>query len=284
VTIMTAVSIYERYVPGLNQPKVEIGASFIFVVNKNNLLVRLDGGNVVFPCLEDIDMDSVDLEGMDYIGMFDEHHCYCVNFKESMAIPDGMIFENLRTLYTMLETELSLVVGRAMHIANWSRLSKFCGACGVKTERKKDERAMQCPSCGNVIYPRISPAIIIAIVNKDKLLLAHNKSFQGKRYSVIAGFMEPGETFEDCAKREAFEEVGIQIKNIKFFGNQPWPFPDSLMIGLTAEYDCGELKPDGVEIDDAGWFSREEIPEVPGTISIAGKLIEWFSQNTVNNS
>jgi NAD+ diphosphatase len=280
VAFMMSKSIYERYAPELTHPSGDIGTSIVFVVNMSNLLVRIDGNSVIFPSLNDFNGDSLNSESTEYLGTIDNHHCYCLNFHENINIPEGMAFESLRVLMEMLETNMALVAGRAMHLANWSRLNKYCGLCGTITEKKNNERAKICPSCGNVIYPRISPAIIIAVVKDDKLLLAHNKNFKGKRYSVIAGFMEPGERFEDCAKREAMEEVGIKIKNIKYFGNQPWPFPDSLMIGLTAEYESGELKPDGVEIDDAGWYSRDNIPEIPGKVSIAGRLIEWFIQKS----
>lgn len=276
---MTSNSIYERYSPDISQqPNGEVEDSIVFVANVNNLLVKIDGNNVIFPSLKDLKGVSMDSESTEYLGTIDNHHCYCINFNDNISIPEGMSFENLRTLLEILEENMALVAGRAMHIANWSRLNKYCGLCGAITEKKANERAKVCPCCGNVIYPRISPAIIVAIVKDDKLLLAHNKNFKGNRYSVIAGFMEPGEKFEDCAKREAMEEVGIKIKNVKYFGNQPWPFPDSLMIGLTAEYDSGELKPDGVEIDDAGWYSHDNLPVIPGKISIAGKLIEWFIQ------
>jgi NAD+ diphosphatase len=146
-------------------------------------------------------------------------------------------------------------------------------------QKAEQERARSCPACGNVVYPRISPAIIIAVVKGEELLLAHNKNFRGGWYSVVAGFVEPGETIEDCAEREIFEEVGIKIKNIQYFASQPWPFPDSLMIGLTAEYESGELRPDGAEIDDAGFFRADALPETPGKTSVAGKLIGWFVDN-----
>jgi NAD+ diphosphatase len=127
-----------------------------------------------------------------------------------------------------------------------------------------------------VFYPRISPAIIVAVTRDDEILLAHNNNFKQNRYSVIAGFVEPGETFEDCVKREVMEEVNVKVKNIKYFSSQPWPFPDSLMIAFTAEYDEGEIRPDGIEIGDAGWYKRDNLPEVPTNTSVAGRLIQWF--------
>lgn len=271
------ISIYDRFVPGLTKPEDGQTSSFVFAVKEMSLLVRKLGDEIEFPALDDLEQIGLDAAELEYLGALDGKHCYYTNLHGGVQIPEGMKLEGLRTLLGVFEESLTMVAGRALHLANWQRKNKFCGVCGSSTVPMPKERALSCTSCDNVIYPRISPAIIIAIVNENKLLLAHNKNFPGRRFSIIAGFMEPGETFEDCAKREAFEEVGIQIKNIRFFGSQPWPFPDSLMVGLTAEYAGGELKPDGVEIDEAGWFSCEQLPEVPGTFSIAGRLIQWFA-------
>jgi len=131
-------------------------------------------------------------------------------------------------------------------------------------------------ACGNLIFPRISPAIIIAIIKDDQILLAHNKNFRSNLHSVVAGFMEPGETFEDTARREVLEEVGIKIGSIRYFASQPWPFPDSLMIGLFGAYESGEIQVDGVEIESAGWYRRDDLPEIPDTTSIAGRMIRWY--------
>ncbi|MFH1481427.1 MAG: NAD(+) diphosphatase, partial [Pseudomonadota bacterium] len=127
-------------------------------------------------------------------------------------------------------------------------------------------------------YPRLSPAIIVAVLKNDQILLAHSQRFPGQFYSVLAGFVEPGETLEECVQREVHEEVGITVKNIRYFGSQPWPFPDSLMIAFTAEYAGGEIRIDKSELTDAGWFSADHLPAVPSRISIARQLIDWFSE------
>jgi NAD+ diphosphatase len=138
------------------------------------------------------------------------------------------------------------------------------------------ERAKVCPKCGYLAYPRIAPAIIVAILNGDKILLAHNRNFRNNIYSLIAGYVEPGETFEQCVAREVGEEVGIRVKNIKYFGSQPWPFPYSIMVAFTAEYDGGEITPDGFEIVDAGWYSHDNLPFIPAKGSVARKLIDLY--------
>ena len=143
-------------------------------------------------------------------------------------------------------------------------------------ELKYHERCFACPACSFVSYPRISPAVIVSIEKDGKLLLARAKRFQGVMYSVLAGFVEPGESLEDCVKREVKEETGIEIKNIQYFKSQPWPFPDSLMMAFTAEYAGGTLTIDQEEIVEAGWYSPEDFPITPGKVSVARALIDHF--------
>jgi ADP-ribose pyrophosphatase YjhB (NUDIX family) len=133
-----------------------------------------------------------------------------------------------------------------------------------------------CPKCGHISYPRLSPAVIVAVTKGDRLLLGRNKNFVSGLYSVLAGFVEEGETLEECVKREIREETGIEVKNIKYFGSQSWPFPNSFMLAFTAEHESSEIQVDENEITDARWFSVEEIPNIPGKLSISRKLIDWF--------
>jgi NAD+ diphosphatase len=148
---------------------------------------------------------------------------------------------------------------------------------------KNDEVAKQCPQCGFVSFPRISPAIIVLVEHDGKALLARSPRFKEGLFSTLAGFVEPGETLENAVRREVKEEAGINVKNIRYFGSQPWPFPDSLMIGFTAEYACGEITVDNNEILDARWFSADNMPEIPGKISISRALIDWFLDRQKND-
>jgi NAD+ diphosphatase len=273
-------SIYESYVPALEFSDSDIKSSIIFVADSDKLLIKREEGEVMFPGLNDFSPDLVNGKETEYLGTLGGSHCFCLPYRETIVIPDGFVFKSLRMMLREgVDENLGLVASRAIHIADWSRRSKYCGVCGGLTEKNDGERAKKCPSCENIIYPRISPAIIIAVVKDGKLLLAHNKGFKERWYSTLAGFIEPGESIEACAQREVEEEVGVRIKNIKYFASQPWPFPDSLMIGLTAEYESGEVTPDGVEIDDADFFSADGLPETPGRNSVAGRLIEWFLEN-----
>ena len=269
-------NIYERFTPAVIRPVIDKNASMVFVCDSDQLLVKIENGKVRFPDLNDFSQELTTMEMTEFLGMFDNLQCFSLPYDESISIAEGMEFRSLRIMYAELDENIGLVASRAVHLTGWSRKNRYCGVCGTKTLRDEKELARRCPSCGNVIYPKISPAMIIAVVKDNKLLLAHNRNFKGGWYSTLAGFVEPGETIEACAHREVFEEVGIKIKNIRYFGSQPWPFPDSLMIGLTAEYESGEIKPDGIEIDDAGFFGIDELPDTPGKQSVAGRLIDWF--------
>ncbi|MDR0635618.1 MAG: NAD(+) diphosphatase [Treponema sp.] len=167
---------------------------------------------------------------------------------------------------------------RAYHVVQWRRTSIFCGTCGSRNTDALDELARLCPVCGRREYPRISPAIIILIINdNDQVLLAHNKRFTNGVYSLIAGFNEAGESLEATIVREVREEVAIEVKDIRYITSQPWPFPNSLMLGFTARHAGGTIRVDDVEIEDARWFSRDALPKLPDHGSVSRFLInQWL--------
>jgi NAD+ diphosphatase len=167
---------------------------------------------------------------------------------------------------------------RAYHIAQWRRDAAFCGSCGTKNTDAPDELARLCPACGRREYPRISPAVITIIIRDDgRALLAHNKKFAEGVYSLIAGFNEAGESLEATVAREIREEVGLEVRDIRYIASQPWPFPNSLMLGFVARHASGEPRPDGVEIEDARWFSPDKLPKLPGNGSVSRYLINsWL--------
>jgi NAD+ diphosphatase len=187
-----------------------------------------------------------------------------------------MAFEGLRQVYGRLDEDLFWVAARAVQIVEWDRTHQVCGRCGVPLRTRTAERAKECPQCSLLHFPRLAPAIIVLVERGDELLLARSRHFMPGMYSVLAGFVEPGESLEEAVVREVKEEAGIEIKDIKYFGSQPWPFPHSLMIGFTATYAGGEISLDDKEIEDAGWFNVENLPRIPGKISIARKLIDGF--------
>ena len=213
---------------------------------------------------------------MHYFGSWNEMACYAVSLPQETVIRDRFGWMGLRQLFGQIEEELVWVAGRAGQLVYWHNNHQFCGRCGRPTQDHREERAKICPACGLINHPRVSPAIIVAVVRERRLLLAHATRFPAKFYSVLAGFTEPGESLEECVHREVFEEVGVRVTNIRYFGSQPWPFPDSLMVAFTAEYAADEIRINPAEITDAGWFAASELPEIPPRISIARKLIDWF--------
>lgn len=201
----------------------------------------------------------------------------CIAIEVEGQIPNGFHLSNLRATFTLLGETLFRITGRAFHLLHWDRTHQFCGVCGTPLNNDPTETAKVCGNCEYKVYPRISPAIIVAVEKGDKLLMAHSTRYPTKMFSVVAGFVEPGESLEECVAREVKEETNIEVKDIKYFGSQAWPFPDALMLGFTAKYAGGEIIPDGEEIDKADWFGIDDFPEkIPGNISISRSLINWF--------
>ena len=177
-----------------------------------------------------------------------------------------------------------LAAGRAVQLVEWGRTHRFCGRCATLTEPSRGERAMRCPACGLVAFPRLAPAMITLVTRGDdgpdqEALLARGVQWRIPMYSCLAGFVEPGESLEGAVVREVFEEVGLTVGDVQYRGSQPWPFPHSLMIGFRARYVSGDLVLDESEIRDAGWYRRACLPQIPPGISIARKLIdEWLGE------
>ncbi len=266
-----------KYIPAFLKPeKIEKDAWALILSGKQLLLWKADN-QLRIPEINEL-KDTISIDGdMVYIGRYDGHACYCKKIDELQTLSENLKAVELREITVQTgDPGLFILAGTANHILHWNSVNQYCGCCGHKTADKKDERAKICPSCGYTVYPRISPATITAVFRKDKILLAHNKNFKKDLYSLIAGYVEPGETLEQCVVREIREEVGIKVKNIKYFGSQPWPFPDSLMMAFTAEYESGEIEVDNFEITDAAWYSADNLPEIPNTDSVAGKMIRWY--------
>jgi len=211
-----------------------------------------------------------------YLGTLKGARCFAACLADETELPANMNLSGLRGLFGELNEHFYGIAVRALSIINWENTHQFCSKCGSRTGKRSDILARQCPTCGFTMFPRISPAVIVLVERGKKVLLARASRFTEDIYSVIAGFVEPGETLEETVAREIKEETGIEVKNIRYFGSQPWPFPDSLMIAFTAKYAGGEIKIDGEEIVEAKWFAADQLPNIPGKISIARSLIDWF--------
>jgi NAD+ diphosphatase len=199
------------------------------------------------------------------------------------AAPEGqpLVDAPLRSLYGQVPDELWAVAGRAVQIVEWARTHRYCGRCATPTEPATEARAMRCPACGLLAFPRLAPAIIV-LVERDggeRALLARGSQFPIPMYSCVAGFVEPGETLEAAVHREVREEVGVEIDAVSYVASQPWPFPHSLMVGFTAQWAGGDIVIDDEEIVDAQWYAPDELPTIPPPLSIARRLIDaWVTR------
>jgi len=265
-----------KFISGIIPPKEKLEPAWWFAFQGNKLLVYLESSSVSIPNLVDFAELGLEVLREHYLGRLDNCYCYAIEVAEETIPPEGMSFEGLRQVYDRLDEDLFWVAARAVQIVDWERTHKFCSRCRAPLRNSVTERAKECPECGLLHFPRLSPAIIVLVERDRKLLLARSRHFQPGMYSVLAGFVEPGESLEEAVVREVKEEVGISVKDIRYFGSQPWPFPHSLMIGFTATYNGGEISLDNTEIEDAGWFTVDNLPHIPGKISIARKLIDWF--------
>lgn len=271
---MTTQTWSKQFSPGITPASPANELSFYFLFSGNKLLLRLVDDLITIPTSADLDLIEIKLSSKLYMGEASESPCFTGEIEQDLALPEGLILRGIRQLYDLFNEDVFNIAGFAFQLVHWNNTHRFCGQCGTPTDHKIDERAKVCPKCGLMCFPRISPAIIVAIVKDTQLLLARGKNFSKDFYSILAGFVEAGESLEACIEREVMEEVGLKIKNIKYFASQPWPFPNSLMLGFTAEYASGEIIVDQKEIVEAGWFTVDNLPNIPDKSSIARQLID----------
>lgn len=218
--------------------------------------------------------DDVPLQRSLYMGTFEEHPLFTGEVADGVQVPKGWSLHPLRLLHGLLSDAQLAIAGRALQLLNWDKIHRYCGLCASPTKPKENERCRVCLSCGHLFYPKISPVIMALVKKGKKVLLARSAHFPGKFYSVLAGFVGPGETLEQCLEREVKEEVGIRVKNIRYFGSQSWPFSHSLLMGFSCEWGGGEIQIDPTEIESAGWFDLSSLPELPTHLSLARYLID----------
>jgi NAD+ diphosphatase len=256
---------------------------YVFHFKENSLLLKVYQDEYDVPRRKDFTRFPENPESI-FLFSLNETNCFLIwDHVETDSDQLKYVYHEISFFRTLKQKQISWVAIVAQHLMNWYSLNKFCGKCGAKTIAKKDERAITCTNCNTTIYPKISPAIIVAIVCNDKLLLAHNANFQNNWYSLVAGYADVGESLEDAVKREVKEEVGLDVNNIRYYKSQPWPFSGSMMIGFIAEAD--EKQPiciDNKEITGAQWYNRGHLPNHPTSFSIAGEMIEKFEKGELN--
>ena len=257
--------------------------SGISIILKNQEFLTSKNSDFLIFEEDDLKWFEMEMVNKQFIGYLNDKPCHILEIDEDSKLDNDLILTPLRNLLGRIPDSLFTICSRSLQLSEWRRNNQFCGVCGTKMKMHETERAMFC-ECNNVlVYPRISPCVIVLVTRGEELLLAHNKNFPGTFYSTLAGFIEAGESAESAIHREIFEEVKVKVQNIKYFGSQSWPFPSQLMLGYHAEYLEGEITPDGEEIDLADWFHYKDLPNVPtGNISISGQLIESYLEKLNN--
>jgi len=220
--------------------------------------------------------------GRHFLGMHGDVACWGIDVPHGEDPGYGAETDLYSLFGRVTDTEWA-VAGRAVQLIEWARTHRFCGRCGEQTEMAHNERAFRCPACKLLAFPRLSPAIITLVTRgegaDEEALLARGVNFPMPMYSCLAGFVEPGENLEQAVAREVEEEVGVVVSDVEYIASQPWPFPNSLMLGFRARWVSGDIVCDTTEIMDANWYKRDEIPMIPGAISIARRLIDgWLLQ------
>jgi NAD+ diphosphatase len=265
------------YAPAIQPPADLREHALWFVFRGAELLVAAAPDAATLPHCNHPNTLGMMPQRIQYLGVLGEQHCFSAELAADAVAPQGWIWQGLRALFGVLDEAQFALAGRALQIVDWDRTHQYCGACGRATAARTSERSRECPGCGLVAYPRLAPAVMGLVRREKELLLARSPRFPKDMYSALAGFVEPGETLEQCLEREVYEEVGIKVRNVRYFASQPWPFPHSLMIAFFADYCSGEIRVDGAEIEDAKWFNvknLENLPRLPARISIARRLID----------
>lgn len=260
-----------EFVPGVFEP-APTDENWYFVFHGSDIHMSLDTDGSWLPLSE---RPSENVLSTHYLGKFGDIACHVVEV-EVVEESERAQYANLRALFGKVDNFLFSLAGRAVQVLDWHRSHQFCGSCGQKTQAHEKDRARVCLPCKGFYYPRLSPSIITLVHKGDELLLARNHRFPKGMYSTLAGFVEPGESIENTLRREVKEEVGVSVGKLEYLGSQPWPFPNSLMLGFLAEYESGDFVLQEEEISDAQWFHHSELPSIPGKVAISRWIIDTY--------
>lgn len=212
------------------------------------------------------------------IATIEGENCRSFSLHQSVDETDQYMTIGLRASYDLIPLKQYQVAGKAQQILHWDETNRFCSTCATPLERK-EPIMKKCPRCGKEVYPAISTAILVLVRKGDSVLLVHARNFKGTFNSLVAGFLETGETLEECVAREVKEETGLTVKNIHYFGNQPWPYPSGLMVGFIADYASGEICLQDEELSSGAFYSKNNLPELPRKLSLARRMIDWWIEN-----
>ena len=281
----------------------DLSEAHCFVIQRDKFLTRhTDRARWAPLTMMEVDSFDLDITSIYYLGAFEGQHCVAYeiaadeselgtvsdlsgtvsgepgwgNNQEASLMRNGVAFKDLRSLLFSIDPEMFALASRAKETVAWDKQHRYCGACGELTQPHAEDRAKECKACKLLFYPRSSPCIITLVTKGEEILLARSPNFTEGVYSTLAGFIESGESVERAMHREIFEEVGVKVKNLRYFRSQPWPFPHQLMLGFFAEYDSGDIVIDNKEIVDAKWWHYKDLPLTPPNFAISGQLIEQY--------
>ncbi len=253
---------------------------YVFHFRGNTLLLKNDGDKLGLPRKSDLQKLTPETSS---VFLFTLNQTACFLIREDPDVDDpSFTYHSLEVFRTMKEQEIAWICLSGFHLHTWYSRNQYCGTCGSITRHKSDERAMECPNCRSIFYPTIAPAVIVAIVSGEQILLVRGGRSINGRYSLVSGFVEVGETLEEAVVREVKEETGLDVHAIRYYKNQPWPLSGSMMVGFIAEAEINQpLAIDHEELSDAAWFSRNHLPEHSLSLSIAGEMIEQFEKGAL---
>ncbi|NMT64183.1 NAD(+) diphosphatase [Marinobacter orientalis] len=252
----------------------------------NDLVLAIAGNAVLKPETgwlnpwQTVSPFALDEAGAIYVGQYDGQAVYVAGV-DADALPDTPEPVPLRDAILMMEDAPADMLSTAFQVHQWWRDHRFCGRCGGATGLHPRERAKWCEACSIPWYPRLAPCVIVVIRRGDRMLLARSSRVKRHFFSLIAGFVEPGENIEAAVAREVKEETGLDVSGVRYQASQPWPFPHQLMLGFFADYAGGDLVLQEDEIAEAGWYRPDELPPVPPLTTISGQLIDAMARNIV---
>jgi len=253
---------------------------YVFHYKGNCLLLKTTSNGYEIPRKRDIPGIPESIKKI-FLFSFNNVPCFLALNPEEITA-NQLIYKEIEIFRTLKQKEILWISQVGFQLMNWHAQHQYCGKCGAETKEKTDDRAIVCPICNTTVFPSISPAIIVAITCKDKILLAHGVGFPDDWYSLIAGYADIGESLEETVVREVREEVCLEISNIRYYKSQPWPFSGSMMIGYFAEADSNQkIETDKKEITHAAWFTRGNLPNHPTNMSIAGEMIDRFEKDEI---
>ena len=277
--------IYPKvFYPEFRNKKATNKKSFVLHFEYNKVMLIKDAltGEIRLPRFEDLEEDDENIyEKSYYVNAVDDEEFYLV---DDIQVPEfgGFYMEGMQVFREFSSQYQAFAAISASQVYRWMKSRKYCGYCGTVTEKSNTERALICPKCKNIEYPKISPAIIVAIRDGNRLLLTKNAKGTYKFYALVAGFVEVGESLEDAVRREVMEEVGLKVKNIQSYKSQPWSFSDSLMLAFIADLDGDDkITIQEEELSEARWFEREDVPVLPFHISVGHELIQKFRDGEI---